>query len=222
MDRHEPEATPSLDLLNVELERSAALEALVDAAWEGAELQSEPSTRAAAGLCSLSLDHGRAIRMLLLEVPPSATALMRPQFEALVRAVWARHAAKESELARLLAPLTVESQQAAKKLPGVPEMLAALETLGPRGAAALLSRARARLWDGLNSYVHGGIHPFQRGESGYPAQLLSDLLKNTNAMTMLTVIMLAELTGNAEFIAVMGALNDEFADVLPELEPFPT
>ncbi|WP_133480299.1 DUF6988 family protein [Cognatilysobacter segetis] len=212
----------SLDLLKIELERSAALEALVDAAWEGAGVGSEASARAAAGLCSLSLNHGRAIRLLLLEVPPSATALMRPQFETLVRAVWARHAAKESDLARLLAQLTVESQQAAKKLPGVPEMLAALGTLGPRGAAALLGRARARLWDGLNSHVHGGIHPFQRGESGYPTQLLSDLLKNTNAMTMLTVIMLAELTGNAEFVAVMSALHHEFADVLPELEPLPT
>ena len=113
MDRPELEATPSLDLLNVELQRSVALEALVDAAWEGAEVRFEPSARAAAGLCSLSLSHGRAIRILLLEVPPSATALMRPQFEALVRAVWARHAAKEPELARLLAPLTVKSQQAA-------------------------------------------------------------------------------------------------------------
>lgn len=221
MDGPEPQLINALERLTAELERSVALETLVCAAWESGEVRSEPSAIAAAGLCSLSLEHGRAVRMLLVEVPPSATALLRSQFEALVRAVWARHAAKESELARLLAPLTPESQQAAKKLPGVPDMLAALETLGPRGAAALLGRARARLWDGLNSYVHGGIHPFQRGESGYPAQLLSDLLKNTNAMTMLTVIMLAEITGDAEFVAVMNALHHEFADVLPELEPFP-
>jgi hypothetical protein len=110
----------ALERLTAELERSVALEALVYAAWEGAEFRSEPSAMAAAGLCSISLGHGRAVRMLLVEVPPSATALLRSQFEALVRAVWARHAAKESELARLLAPLTQESQQAAKKLPGCP------------------------------------------------------------------------------------------------------
>lgn len=61
------------------------------------------------------------------------------------------HTANASDLARLLAPLSVQSQHAAKKLPGVPEMLVGLEK---NGAAALLSRVRARLGDGLNSYVH--------------------------------------------------------------------
>lgn len=49
----------------------------------------------------------------------------------------------------------------AKKLSGAPEMLEKLEA-GPRGAAALLGRARERLNDGLNSFVHSGIHPFAR------------------------------------------------------------
>ncbi len=69
--------------------------------------------------------------------------------------------------------------------------------------------------------MHGGIHPFQRGESGYPPQLLADLLKNSNALTILTLLVLAELTENAEILEVMAALHDEFGDVLPELEPFP-
>lgn len=203
------------------MERSLALEALVDAAWAGLEVSNEPSAAAAANLCALALDHGRALRLLLLQVPPSAIALLRPQYEALVRAVWARHAAKETDLARLSAPLTLESQQAAKKLPGVADMIAALERSGPRGAAALLGRARARLWDGLNSYVHGGIHPLQRGASGYPTQLLVDLLKNSNAFTILTLLVLAELTEELELLKVMAALHGEFDDVLPELEPFP-
>lgn len=221
MDRTEHPDASQVVALAAAVDRSLALQALVEAAWEGSDVSDEPTAAAAARLCALALDHGGAVRVLLLQVPPSAVALLRLQLEALVRAVWARHAARASDLARLLAPLSLESQQAAKKLPGVADMLAALENSGPRGSAALLGRARARLWDGLNSYVHGGIHPFQRGESGYPPQLLADLLKNSNALTILTLLVLAELTENAEILEVMAALHDEFGDVLPELEPFP-
>lgn len=148
-------------------------------------------------------------------------ALLRSQYEALVRAAWAHHAATESDLARLLAPLTLESQQAARKLPGVAEMLAALDKSGATGAARSLGRARTRLGDGLNSFVHGGIHPFQRGESGYPILLLADLLKNTNAMTILTLVVLAEITADADVVHLLAGLHGEFEDVLPALEPLP-
>lgn len=210
-----------MDLLSIAVDRSLALEALVDAVWDERGVPGSLTAVAATRLCTLALDHGRSLRMLLLQVPPSAIALLRPQFEALVRAVWARHAARESDLTRLLAPLTIESQQAAKKLPGVAEMLAGIEATGPKGAAALLGRARTRLWDGLNSYVHGGIHPLHRGDAGYPYQLLTDLLKSCNSFTILTLIVLAEITEDAKIAAVMAALHEEFHDVLPELEPFP-
>lgn len=208
------------DLLRTAVDRSLVLEALLDAAWDERGVSGDPNATAATRLCALALDHGRSLRMLLLQVPPSAIALLRPQFETLVRAVWARHAARESDLARLLAPLTIESQQAARKLPGVADMLAAIETSGPKGAAALLGRARTRLWDGLNSYVHGGIHPIHRSEAGYPAQLLTDLLKSSNSFTILTLIVLAEITEDVGIVAVMAALHEELHDVPPELEPF--
>lgn len=209
-----------MELLRTAVDRSLALEALVDAAWEEYEVPADPTADAVARLCVLALDHGRSLRMLLLQVPPSAIALLRPQFEALVRAVWAKHAARDSDLTRLLSPLTLESQQAAKRLPGVADMLAAIQASGPRGAAALLGRARTRLWDGLNSYIHGGIHPIHRGWSGYPEQLLTDLLKNSNAFTILTLIVLSEITGETGVLELMAAIHEEFCDVLPELEPF--
>lgn len=216
-----PDQLTSLDQLTAAIERSRDLEGLVDAAWNAVEVAAESRAVAAAGLCALALNHGRSVRILLAEAPPSAIALLRSQYEALVRAVWAHHAAAETDLALLLAPLTLDSQQAARKLPGVTDMLTALQKSGATGAAANLGRARARLWDGLNSFVHGGIHPFQRGESGYPIPLLADLLKNTNAMTMLTLVVLAEITADADVVALMAGLHGEFGDVLPALEPFP-
>ncbi len=201
------------------IERSRMLEALIDEAWSS--IQIDDDARAVAGLCGLSLDHGRAVRTLLPNVPPSAIALLRSQFEALVRATWAHYAATEDELSRLLSPLTPESQRAAKKLPGVADMLASLEKSGAQAPAALLGRARFRLWDGLNSFVHGGIHPFQRSETGYPVVLLTDVLKNANGMSMLTLVLLAETTGVEVVGALVSHLQQAFGDVLPDLEPLP-
>jgi len=121
---------------------------------------------------------------------------------------------------RLFAELTYDSQQAAKRLPGIPEMLEAIGRSGPRGAHALLGRARARLIDGMNSFVHGGIHPFRRGQDGYPIPLLIDVLKNSNAMSMLTLLVLAELGDGVAVVELVKLLHFEFEDILPKLEPF--
>lgn len=202
------------------VERSLLLDALIDQAWRALELNGEARHTASAILCGLSLDHGRALRLLIGEVPPSAIALLRPQYEGLVRAVWARHCASDADLKRLFAELTTESQRAAKRLPGITEMLEDIGKTGPRGAEALLGRARARLMDGMNSYVHGGIHPFRRGQDGYPIPLLVEVLKNSNGMSMLTLAVLADLRTDAGIAELMRALHVEFELILPQLEPF--
>jgi len=205
--------------LDLALLRSGQLTEMIGAAWESSNVFQEARANAAQGLCAVSLQHAAAVLTLIPSQPASAIALVRPQFESLVRAVWAAHAATDAELARLLAPLTMESQQAAKRLPSVPDMLAKLETSGPRGAAALLGRARSRLGDGLNSFVHGGIHPFARQQTGYPVALLVDILKNSNAMSMLTLNVLTGLPGQADAVLPIRELHASFQEVLPTLEP---
>lgn len=191
-----PSADASLsspnERLATDVDRSLSLDALIDQAWRTLESSGEARHEASAGLCSLSLDHGRALRLLIGKLPPSAIALLRPQYEGLVRAVWARHCASEADLQRLFAELTPESQQAAKRLPGTPEMLDGIGRSGPRGAQALLGRARVRMMDSMNS----------------------------NAMSMLTLLVLAELSGDAAIVELVRVLHVEFEDVLPELEPF--
>lgn len=203
----------------LDLERSRSLGTMIEEAWHCLKEGDEARIRVPAGLCGISLEHGRAIRILLPQSPPSAIALLRPQYESLVRAVWARHAARPGDISRLLAPLTLESQQAARKLPSVSDMLAAIEKTGPRGAGALLARAKERLWDGLNSFIHGGIHPFRRGQEGYPLSLLTDLLKNANALSVLTLLVLADLTDDPAAVELAHALQGGFQDILPALEP---
>lgn len=108
----------------------------------------------------MSLDHAVAVQSLMATLPQSAISLVRPQYEALVRATWACHAATDTDIEKLLAPLTLESQQAAKRLPGVQDMLVRLESSGPRGASQLLGRARQSLYGGLNSYLVGRLPCF--------------------------------------------------------------
>lgn len=204
------------------MDASIELATVIGGAWESTPAFSEDRHRAAQGLCAISLHHGQAVLSLLPALPASAIALVRPQYESLVRAVWAMHAATDAQLQRMLAPLTIESQRAAKKLPGVPEMLEKLEGCGPRGAAALLGRARERLNDGLNSFVHGGIHPLARHHVGYPLGLLMDVLKNSNAMGMLTLHVLSALPQQEEAVVLVQLLHAEFSVVLPTLEPFPS
>jgi len=205
--------------LDAALERSSELASLVRATWDALASFQDPRRRTAEEFARLSLEHGCAVQALLGALPASGIALVRLQYETLVRAVWVAHSASDSELARLLAPLSTESQQAAKKLPGVPAMLQAIDKTGPRGAAALLGRARVRLGEGLNSFVHGGIHPLARQREGYPVVLLLGILMNSNALAVLTLAVLSAIAEDTEIHKVLLALNGTYQDVLPALEP---
>jgi hypothetical protein len=219
-DIHGPSMDGNALDLQTALRRSFDLTSGIAAAWNSAPVLENRAQEAARRLCVISLEHALAVQALLPALPASAIALLRPQYENLVRATWACHSASGSQLDRLTAPLTEESEQAAKKLPSVPEMLAALEKSGPRGASAILRRARSRLNDGLNSFVHGGIHPFARQARGYPDALLYSVLQNSNGFAMLTLVLLATITGDEVLASSIADLNSSYQDVLPALEPF--
>ncbi len=211
---------PTFLTLQRTMARSAALAELIQQPWDAYPDFNDPQSQAAQCLCAISIDHGLAFQTLLPEIPASALVLVRPQYESLVRATWALHVASESELERLFAPLTPASQQAAKKLPGVQDMIAKLKQFGPEGAAGMFDHARKRMIDGLHSFVHVGIHPFARQRDGYPVSFLIDMARNSNALAFLTLLVLAEITQDEAVSAFARALHDSFQDVLPDLEPF--
>lgn len=171
-------------------------------------------------LCQLGFEHGAAMRALLgAGLATSAVALLRVQFEAVVRAAWLLHVATIEQATRLAAPLSPETEQGAKNLPSVDQMIGRLEQQGPRGSGALLRRFHVRMSRALNSFVHAGIHPIQRRATGYPEPLLRDLVKNSNAVSMLALVVLSELC------ALGAVFNQRYADihkrhhgVLPGLE----
>ena len=147
----------------------------------------------------------------------SAIALTRPQFESLVRGVWLLHAASDNWVNKLAEPLTMESAKRANEGEGLAEMLKQLEAnpAAPAGIVAQLREYKEVTWKAMNSYAHGGLHPLSRKMPGYPAQLIYDVIRNSNAVVALTAQLQSILTGMPENMWPVRQMHRDFVDVLP-------
>lgn len=169
----------------------------------------------------LSLEHATgAFALINIELLPSAYALMRPQYESLVRGIWLLHGASDNWVEKLGEPLTLETAKRANEGPMLSEMLKGLEasSTAPQAIVSQLREYRDVAWKALNSYAHGGLHPLARTATGYPAQLTYDVMRNSNAIVALTTQLLSILTGDPRQMEPVRRLHVEFADCLPILK----
>jgi hypothetical protein len=157
---------------------------------------SSPRIRTSDGACSLSLEHWASGRIRLRSaLLPSATVVLRAQFEALVRSIWLLYAASDDHLSKLTATLSLDSEQGAKNMPQTTEMMLDLGKKAPPQAYDALCRFKDNAWKALNSYAHAGIHPIRRHDEGYPVQLLHDILRNANGLAVVSCVQAAILSG---------------------------
>ena len=166
----------------------------------------------------LSLEHAVSALVLFEQgLFSSAIALTRPQFESLVRGIWLLHAASENWVTKLSEPLTMESAKRANEGEGLAEMLKQLEANpdAPAGIVAQLREFKEVAWKAMSSYTHGGLHPLSRTMSGYPAQLIYDVIRNGNAVVALSAQLLAILSGNPQNMAPVRQMHKDFMDILP-------
>jgi hypothetical protein len=146
--------------------------------------------------CSLSLEHWHAVRALLrTTLLPSALVVHRAQFEAVARSVWVTYAASDEHISKLTATLSLESEQAAKNIPQLADMMQALSNTAPPRAYDALFRFKNNSWKPLNSYAHAGIHPLRRHQEGYPLSLLRDVLRNANGVGVMSCMQAVVLSG---------------------------
>ena len=137
--------------------------------------------------CSLALEHWTAAKILFsAKLLPSAVTVHRSQFESLVRSIWLLHAASDLDVAKLTSSLTKETEQAAKNSTGLQEMISEIQKKGPDEAYNALARFRDNALKPINSYVHAGIHPLNRHATGYPEELVIDVLRNSNGIALMT------------------------------------
>jgi hypothetical protein len=146
--------------------------------------------------CSLSLEHWHSARALLRAgLLPSALVVHRAQFEALTRSIWLTYAATDEQITKLTADLSLESEQTAKNMPQIAQMMQMLEKRGPQQAYDALARFKDNSWKALNSYTHAGIHPIRRHHDGYPLKLIHDVLRNTNGLAVMLCMQAVVLSG---------------------------
>lgn len=166
----------------------------------------------------LALEHGTAVLELIDSgKPSSAFALMRPQFESLVRGMWLAYAASDSWVDKLSQPLTLAAQKQANEGPMLAEMLKHLDAApdAPSYIVGQLKEYRDVAWKALNSFNHGGIHPLSRSVSGYSPKLVYDSLRNSNAVFTLTNQLVTIMTGDPTKMVPVKRLHVDFADCLP-------
>ena len=130
------------------------------------------------------------------------------------------YAATDAQVEKLLQPLGPESEQAAKNLPGAPEMLSRLEkqldaTPGLVGVVVPLRQIYTAAWRAMNSFVHGGIHPMKRTECGFPAPLAVQIIRNSNGIMHMSFRLLARLGPSAEIARAVDQAYLDFQDCLP-------
>jgi hypothetical protein len=168
--------------------------------------------------CCISVEHNRGLRLLLSEdCHTSAIALMRLQYEALVRSMWAMYAATDLAISKLGSALNTDTEIAAKNLPTLSKMLEALDGKGPAPAVVMLLQFKTVMVSALNSFVHGGIHAVQRSANGYPVDLLLQVIRSSNGLLTMAGAMLAILSGDQARMKVISGYQVEYRDCLPEL-----
>ncbi|HIO29547.1 DUF6988 family protein [Marinobacter salarius] len=149
--------------------------------------------------CSLSLEHWHSARSLLRAgLLPSAVVIHRAQFEALTRSAWVLFGASNEQVSKLTADLSLESEQAAKNMPQIAQMVKSLESNGPIQLYTALVRFKDNSWKALNSYAHAGIHPIRRHHDGYPMKLLHDVQRNANGLAVMSCMQAVVLGGKPQ------------------------
>lgn len=166
--------------------------------------------------CSLSFEHWHSVRALLeCSLLPSSIVIHRAQFESLVRSVWITYSASEDQIDKLSTDLNLESEQAAKNLPQVADMIVSIGKSGPREAFDALSRFKDNSWKALNSYVHAGIHPIRRHSEGYPVKLIYDVLRNANGLAVMSAMQAVVLSGEQPMQKDVLELAFDFNECMP-------
>jgi hypothetical protein len=212
------EATYDVPLATL-LERSESFEMAIVGCFPepGASLAfSNSQVELVGSACDLCVEHARTLRAAFaVGSPNSGSAVLRLQYEALLRAAWLMFAATPAQIERLAKTLDLESEQAAKNLPGYLEMLNAVGKVAPDALAAPLAEFNQYSRYALNSFVHSGIHALHRVRHGYPLELALTVVRFSNAIMHFAYRLLATLSGSQQRMDRVTRIYVDFRDCVP-------
>lgn len=164
----------------------------------------------------LSMQHADALRLTAdAGLGASAMGLLRMQYEAVLRAVWALFAADQADITALAAPLTPGTLKAAKGIGMPAELLVAVErSEAPADLKRNLREFRTSSWDVLNSVVHAGLHPLRRRDGALDAESVMALV-SSNGMAVIAAALMTIVGQRPKRQADINILWTAFTDCLP-------
>ena len=166
--------------------------------------------------CLLCIEHASVVRAAFaMDAPSSGSAVLRLQYEALLRAAWLIFVASPALISKLSRDLTPEAELVAKNLPSAGEMLAKVLEAAPAGLTVHLAEFNQYSRHALNSYVHAGIHPLRRVRDGFPEEMALTLIRISNGLMHIAYRMLAMLTGSQRRMDRVTHLYKNFTDCCP-------
>ena len=114
--------------LNDLLMRSAVLEERIESFFALPGNSDSPRIRAALTITSLGFEHARSLKYLVAaRLCTSSAALLRVQYESLVRAIWVLYCASDANAELMISELTGESAKRGSKIPMLSQMLEEIE-----------------------------------------------------------------------------------------------
>lgn len=179
--------------------------------------RSEPSGRRgiiSLALCQAACEHAMSQR-LLFEAGHNLTALalLRLQFEAVVRAAWTNQGATESWLDAFTTPVEGEGHREPITGPPIPSMLNAFEPFSPHVASEF--RKLYGTIGAMHSFVHGGAQAVVHALRPYPTEKLISALLNRNLLQWYTANCALVASENVLLRPRLSVLKEKHAQCMP-------
>lgn len=140
------------------------------------------------GFSNVVRQHAMAQWLLIQsELDVSATALVRPTYEALLRTIWTSRGAKDSWIDGFSSPNpeALNSDAETRTGPDVNAMLQTIEKHHPADIYKPLVQLKDATWRAMHSYVHGGIRAVAQSSMPFPHHEAGSVLINANVMLMM-------------------------------------
>lgn len=168
-------------------------------------------------ICSdLSFQHAKSLRVLYdLELDGTATAILRMQFESVVRMVWLHFSAPNSFIESYAGSIFVDNPP--KEFPSVAEMIAKIKKCGVKGPGETLEEFKDIAWKGMNNHIHNGYLALSRHVNSYPEKLVIQIIRNSNALNLMAAMVLARIKQSKDDVNFVKNLQLSYQDIMPEL-----
>lgn len=168
-------------------------------------------------LAIASLQFAASVRQLCdSHLALGSAAVLRSQFEALLRSVWTLHCANDLQVENLSSQLSSKSQQTSKNIPMAADMIEAIEKV-PNLANLLISLREFKdsSWVPLNSFVHSGVHAVHWTKYEPPLALFDQMFRSSNGLAVLAFMHLAILTGKRGLQNEVSSICATYSSCLP-------